>query len=80
MKCLWETGCSDKARCEAFGECVADHQRRHKLDMLSPVQTCPTCGEVCNRQLEDELNTMRREKAKIEAERDDRGGTRRISR
>lgn len=25
---------------------------------------CPTCGEVCNRQLEDELNKLRRDAVK----------------
>lgn len=34
MKCFWNQ-CSNFKRCEAFGECVADFQNRHKLAMAN---------------------------------------------
>ena len=30
MDCFWETGCSDKRRCNSFGSCVAKWQSQNK--------------------------------------------------
>lgn len=35
-KCFWSSGCSDSARCCAFGSCVAAHQNKHKHEISRP--------------------------------------------
>ena len=37
MKCFWQTGCSDSARCRKFGQCIAAHQNAHKADIARPL-------------------------------------------
>jgi hypothetical protein len=55
MKCFWDSGCSDSARCCAFGSCVAAHQNKHKHEISRPAPVhgdvhtetnCPTCGSA----------------------------------
>lgn len=39
--CFWPTGCSDRGRCNEFGQCIAHWQAEHKHELFNG----PSTGE-----------------------------------